>query len=94
MTKYLNKVAELITQINNSNQKFKKILSMSPNLTKESQINIENIVEVSEKYTSALNNFLSLKKSDKDVSNSEKSKIKVIYYYYKGMSRILSNYEF
>lgn len=93
MSEYLLKVEQLRNRLNESNGNFKKILVKYPTISKKSSSAIENIVEVSSKYVSALSKFLETKIDDTQINEEEKNKIKGIFDYYKGMERILSNYD-
>lgn len=93
MSEYLEKIDKLRTKINESHENFKKVLMLYPTLTKEAHRNIENILEVSGRYISALNTFLNSKSEDFEVTNEEKVKLKGIFDYYEGMNKILKYYD-
>lgn len=93
MSEYLLKVEKLRNRLNESNENFRKILVKYPTISKKSSSSIENIVEVSSKYISALSKFLETKSDDSQINEEEKNKIKGIFDYYKGMEIILSNYD-
>jgi hypothetical protein len=93
MSEYLMKVEKLRNLLNESNGNFEKVLVKYPTISKKSSVAIQNILGVSSRYISALSNFLEAKGEEKQISEDEKAKIKGILDYYKGMQKILSNYD-
>ncbi len=93
MSNYLINVEKLRTRLNESNQKFQKVLVQYPSLKKKQVNSIEYIIGVSGTYVKALTKFLNDKTSEADITQEEKTKLQQISDYYKGMEKILEHYE-
>lgn len=93
MVKYLTKVDILRAKMKEAQEEFKIVTKINNNLTTDSLNNINNIIFVSNKCVIVLANFINSKESDSDVKDSEKEKIKSVFKYYTGMTRILSYYK-